>query len=941
MLSHFHPSGTIELTEKFAMASFRAALIVSLLWITASAAASGADPGTALPVPNIPFTKTVLPNGLTLIVHEDHKAPIVAVNLWYHVGSKNEPPGRTGFAHLFEHLMFGATGGSQQGWFERLEAVGASDINGTTNEDRTNFFETVPTSALDMTLAMEATRMGHLLDHFDEKLLTTQRGVVQNEKRQGENQPYAVSDDIITKSIWPVGHPYSHTVIGDMADLDAAKVQDVKEWFSKYYGPSNAVLVIAGDITPGQAAEKARQYFGAIPSGPPLDRQKEWVAKRTGMQRAAVQDHVSQSRLYLEWNAPPGGSADADMLDLQMDVLANGKSSRLYKRLVYVDQIATNVTAFYESHEIGSIVDIELTAKAGVSLRRIETVFYQELKRLLRDGPTAAELDHSKTRRVARLVQTLERVGGFGGKSDILARSQTFFDDPGAWKLSLERVLAAKPQDVMEAARRWMNDGSFALEVTPFPAYAHAAGSDAATDIPAAGPPSAPKFPGVRSTTLSNGLKVVVAERHDAPLIVFNVVLDEGRASDPANLPGLANLEANALLDGTASLDALAFDDRRSELGLVLTARADTDFSLIQMTGLASRLDPSLDLLADVLMHPAFRDADVERRKALTISGIRQQKDNPVNAALRIGPTLVYGPASPYGLLATEASIAKITAGDLKQHQRLWVQPRGATMIVVGDTTLEAIKPKLEARFGAWHPADAVPKKLVDVKAPDASSVDTIYLIDKPGAQQSVVAAAIIAPPKSSTDAIPIEAMVTMLGGAFTSRLNLNLREDKHWAYGAFAFNQARRGPSLLSVLAPVQSDKTVESLAEVKRELSDVTAARPLSKRELELAQHGLTLSLPGRWETDAGVAASLTDIAAYNLPADYYDNYSQRVGALSEADVNRAAQTVIRPAGFLWLVIGDQTKLRPQLEALGLKVKSIDADGMPANGDAAPAGH
>jgi zinc protease len=360
------------------------ALALAATAVLATAAANAAAPAkphavsialAPLPLPDITYTKFVLANGLTLIVHEDHKAPIVAVNLWYHVGSKNEPPGRTGFAHLFEHLMFGATGGNQKAWFERLEGVGATGVNGTTNEDRTNFFETVPKSALDMALAMEAGRMGHLLDNFDEKLLTTQRGVVQNEKRQGDNEPYAVAEDIITKSIWPAGHPYSHTVIGEMTDLDAAKVEDVKEWFSQYYGPSNAVLVLAGDVTATEAKDKVQQYFGAIGAGPPVSRQKEWIAKRTGVQRATAQDHVPQSRLYVEWNAPAAGTADADMLDLLTGVLANGKSSRLYERLVYKDQIATNVAAAVDFHEIGSVIDIELTAKAGVPLEKVEAAF--------------------------------------------------------------------------------------------------------------------------------------------------------------------------------------------------------------------------------------------------------------------------------------------------------------------------------------------------------------------------------------------------------------------------------------------------------------------------------------------------------------------------------------------------------------------------------------
>ena len=905
---------------------------------TAGGAAAAAKPRAAaaelapLPLPDIIFTKFVMPNGLTLIVHEDHKAPIVAVNLWYHVGSKNEPPGRTGFAHLFEHLMFGATGGNQKAWFERLEGVGATGVNGTTNEDRTNFFETVPKSALDMALAMEAGRMGHLLDNFDEKLLTTQRGVVQNEKRQGDNEPYAISEDIITKSIWPAGHPYSHTVIGEMADLDAAKVEDVKEWFSQYYGPSNAVLVLAGDITAAEAKDKVQQYFGTIGSGPPVSRQKEWIAKRSGSQRATAQDHVPQARLYVEWNAPPAGTADADMLDLFTGVLANGKSSRLYERLVYKDQIATNVAAAVEAHEIGSVIDVELTAKAGVPIEKVEAAFNQELKRLLMNGATADEIERNKTRIIARSIRQLERVGGFGGKSDFLARSETLFGDPGAWKSSLARIRAAKPDEVSAAGRRWMADGSFSLEITPFPDFARGS-SPKAPEIPAPGTPIPAQFPATKTATLSNGMKVIVAERHDAPLIIFNLVLDEGRSSDPANLPGVASLEANSLMDGTVSMDALGLDDRRAALGMAIAARADDDYTSVSMSVLSTRLDPSLDLFADVLLHPAFRDADVARRKSLEVAAIRQVKNDPLGGALRVASLLAYGADHPYGRLTTESGIGKITAEDLKRHHEQWVQPGNSTLIIVGDTTLQAIVPKLEAHLGSWHAKGAPAKSGVRDVPALSPGANEVYLINKPGAQQSVIVASLLAPPQSSPDDIAIQAMTTALGGAFTSRLNLNLREDKHWSYGAFAFDQTRVGPSLFTALAPVQTDKTRESFAEVRREMNDITGSRPINAGELVLSQQNLTLRLTGQWETNQGVAGSLAEIVGGKLPLDYFDTYPKRVNALTEADMKRVAQAVIKPDRIVWMVTGDQAKVAAPLEALGLKIKLIDADGVPVS--------
>ncbi|HXE82447.1 MAG TPA: pitrilysin family protein, partial [Gemmatimonadales bacterium] len=289
----------------------------------------------------IPYQKFVLKNGLTLLVHEDHKAPIVAVNIWYHVGSKNERPGRTGFAHLFEHLMFNGSEHFNTDYFQALEPLGATDLNGTTNEDRTNYFQNVPTSALDVVLWMESDRMGHLVGVIDQGRLDEQRGVVQNEKRQGENEPYGKVDLLMTEGTYPAGHPYSWSVIGSMEDLNAAKLDDVKEWFKTYYGPNNAVIVLAGDITPDVARQKVEQYFGDIPAGPPIAKQDTWIARRSGTHREVMQDRVPQGRIYKEWNIPEFGSADADYLDMVTDVLAQGKTSRLYKRLVYDAQIAT------------------------------------------------------------------------------------------------------------------------------------------------------------------------------------------------------------------------------------------------------------------------------------------------------------------------------------------------------------------------------------------------------------------------------------------------------------------------------------------------------------------------------------------------------------------------------------------------------------------------
>ena len=906
------------------------AAVLQPAWASAAApAAPAATVAAPLPSLDIPATVIRLSNGLTVIVHEDHKAPIVAVNIWYHVGSMNEPEGRTGFAHLFEHLMFGGKNGDQRGWFEKMEAVGATDLNGTTNEDRTNFFETVPVNALDMTLYLEAQRMGHLLDGFNEGLLTTQRGVVQNEKRQFENQPYTVSEEIIAKTVWPAAHPYSHTVIGEMTDLDAAKVGDVKDWFSRYYGPSNAVVVLAGDITPAEARTKVEQAFGAIPPGPPVRRQKVWVAKRTGRQFAAVQDRVAQPRLYKVWNTPGWGTADADRLELLGDVLDTGKNSRLYRRLVIADQLATTVQVGLDLREIAGAFVVEVTAKPGVALERIEAVVDEELARLLRDGPTAEELERVRTNRIAGRVRAAERIGGFGGKSDVLAASWSFGDDPQAWKASFERVRTATPAAVTAAGRAWLSDGAFALYVTPFPDLAPKTVAGAAASEPVPGPGKAAAFPAFRRAALKNGLKVVVVERHDLPTVDLTLVMDAGLASDAAARPGSAALTAALLSDGTAALDAPAFSDRLLALGARFSASTSRDSTYASMSALSARLDPALDLFADAVRRPAFRPEDVAREKALRVAAIQQAKRNPMQLASRLEPALVYGSRHAYGSLATEADVAALTPDALRAYHAAWIQPAGATLIVVGDTTLAALMPRLEARFGDWVPTHPPPKAIGPVEAPRSR---VVYLIDKPGALQTVIAAGLPAPPRSNPDDIAIEAMNTSVGGAFTSRLNMNLREDKHWSYGAFSQVGAGRGPSLFLAMAPVQTDKTAESFAEFRRELTEINAARPLGREELTLAQGNLTRSLPGLWETSAGVTASLRDIAAFGLPDDYYATYAGRVDRLTTADVGRAAKTVVRPDEVTWLVVGDRDKVEPGLKSLGLEIRRLDADGKPA---------
>jgi zinc protease len=882
---------------------------------------------------DIPFHRFVLPNGLTLIVHEDHKAPIVAVNVWYHVGSKNERPGRTGFAHLFEHLMFNGTENFDKDFFGPLEQAGATDMNGTTNEDRTNYFENVPTNALDLVLWMESDRMGHLTGAISQPKLDEQRGVVQNEKRQGENEPYGKVWDFLTPKLYPPNHPYSWMTIGSMEDLDSARLPDVKDWFATYYGAANAVVVVAGDIDVQTAKQKVEQYFGDIPGGPPVARQQAWIAKRTGSQRGVMQDRVPQARVYKVWNVPGWGTPEADYLSLLSDVLSSGKSSRLYKRLVYDDQTATDVSAYVDMREIGGLFVVEATARPGVDLARVEKAVDEELRRLLTGGATAAELSRVKTQYRAGFIRGVERIGGFGGKSDVLAQGEVFAGRPDFYKVRLNRVRQATITQLSSAARQWLTDGVYTLEVRPYPQFQTASAGADRSKLPAPGTPPEAKFPELERATLSNGLKVVLARRPSIPQVRFDLVLDAGFAADKSAIPGTASMTLAMMDEGTTRRNAIQISDELAQLGANLSTGSRLDVSSVSLEALKENLDPSLAVYADVVLHPSFPRQDFERLKKQRLAQIQQEKADPVGLALRVFPGLLYGEghayANPWTGSGTEESTSRLKREDLIRFHDTWFKPNHATMVVVGATTMEEIRPRLERLFAGWKPGDVPAKSIATV---EQQPRPVVYLMDRPGSLQSVIIAGNLAPPKANPNEVAIQTMNGVLGSDFSSRVNMNLREDKHWAYGAYTFFRDARGQRPFIAYAPVQTDKTKEAVVELDKELRGIVKDRPIEPAELSRAQASLTLTLPGSWETMGALSGAITDLLSYGLDDRYYDTFAQKVRSQTVQSLTRVAADVVHPDQLIWVVVGDRSKIEPGIRDLKLgEIRLIDSNGKP----------
>jgi zinc protease len=928
----------------------RAALLVAATFLTPPALAAPA-PAQSVPIPTlvsrvaIPHTLFKLKNGLTVIVHEDHKAPVASVVVWYNVGSKDEPKGETGFAHLFEHLMFNGSENLPGDYFTYLQQVGATDYNGTTGNDRTNYFETVPAAALDRAMFMESDRMGHLLGAVTQGVLDNQRAVVQNEKRQGDSRPGGLVQYALFENLFPPSHPYHHTVIGSMTDLDAASLGDVKQWFRDKYGPNNAVVVVAGDVRPAQVKALAEKYFGAIPAGPVNHPATAPVPVLAAPKSVAMKDNVATTIIQRYWAVPGLLNRQLAALDIGASVLGGLASSRLDRIMVRDEGIAVAVSSNLTALQRAGIFNVTAYVKPGVDPAKVAKRLDEVLADYIAKGPTSDEVERAVMSEVAGRIRGLEQVGGFSGKGQTLAEGQTYAHDSDFYKKTLASYAAITPAAVRTAMQQWLRRPSLTVTLSPGErdAYAEAKavepvkpGADKSAgavkgnrEIPPIGQLAALDFPAITHARLSNGIGVDYVQRTAVPLTQVALAFDAGSAADSPAARGLAAMTMSLLDEGTSTLTSQQFAETEERLGADVNTGNGADRSYVMLNALSPNLAPALDLMISTVKDAAFRPADVERIRAQTLTGIAQTQKDPTRVARRLLPLVLYGPSHPYGGPAggDPKAIEKISRADLLAFRQRWLRPDDAKIYIVSDRTLAEVRPLLEARFGNWTPPAVAKGVKAFTAPPPRPTAPKILLVDRKGAPQSSIVGGQLLPIDPRGDIIPFDTANDVLGGTFLSRLNMDLREEKGWSYGVSGDEDVMLHAVPYTISAPVQADRTGDALAELNRQLTEFVTTRGVTEEELTRTVANSINQLPGEFETSGSVLGALMNIDMLNRPDNYYETLAPEYRAMTTATLDHAARSALDPKGFTWIVVGDAAKVRPQLDKLGMPVEVVEA--------------
>ena len=938
-----------HLTRAFGRAPLAFALLLTLAVAAGSVAPAWA--GVKPPSVKLDYEKYTLPNGLEVILREDHRLPMVAVNTWYHVGPANETVGRTGFAHLFEHMMFQSSGhvGEDEIW-KYLEGAGASFINGTTDFDRTNYMEDVPSNQLELALWLESDRMGFLLDRITPSSLANQQDVVRNERRQSvENAPYQLVEEEMWHNIFPKGHPYYAVVIGSHEDIQAAKLEDVKDFFRRYYCPNNASLVIVGDIDKAVTKKLVEKYYGSLPRGENVPPITATTPPITSERRLTVPDKITLKRVYMAWITPSifkPGDADAGVT---AQILGGGKASRLYKSLVYDKRLCQDVSVSQQSLTLGSVFQITATVKPDKTPEEVEKAIDEELAAFTANGPTADEIAATQNSVYSGTISSLESFGGFSGVADRLNQYNQHLKDPGFLNKDLARFAAVTPETSKKFAVDYLKKDARVVvyavpgdkKLPPDPTAPPKPEAETASveskepwrnTAPAAGPAPKAQLPSAKRLELSNGMALYVVEAHHLPVVAANLVLRSGSAADPSDFPGLAGFTAAMLDEGTAKRDALQIANEVYALGATLNTGTQTDGSNASVKALKQNAGAAMSILSDVVLNPSFPDKEVERIRNDRVTALLQQRDQPWPTALRVMNACLFGPGHPYGhtALGTEEALKKMTRADLVKLYQSTFSPKNAALIMVGDVSEAEARKLAQDAFGSWK-GSATPASM---PAAGATIASRAVIVDKPGSNQTMLLAGQMGVKRSDPDYEKLDVMNTVLGGLFSSRINLNLREDKGYSYGAFSFIGQNRGVGPLMAGAAVRGDVTGPSIEEVLKEVTKIRDGG-VTAEELRMAKDSIVRSLPANFETTGSTAGTMASIYLFDLPLDYYQTLPARIEAITTNEVLDVAKKHLVPERMVVVAVGDRSKIESQISKLNLGTIAFrDADGKEVTG-------
>lgn len=881
--------------------------LLALAMIAASAAAQ-----------DVKVEKYKLANGMTVILREDHTLPIATINTWFGVGSKDEPDRRSGFAHLFEHLMFMGTKRVPNGQFDKLMEGGGGNNNASTAEDRTNYYSVGPSNLLPTLLWLDADRLEALGKNIDQNKLNLQRDVVKNERRERtENTPYGSAYEMINGLMFPKGHPYDHSTIGSMLDLDAASVQDVQDFFATYYVPNNASLVVAGDFDPKVIKPLIERLFGTLPrQNDPVHRFAA-PPKIEGARRITLTDKVQFPKTIMVWHSPAAYKPGDAEMQLAGAVLSDGLTSRLYQRLVVQDKLATDVSAFQEGRLLGSLFYIDATAAEGVSQDKLEQAIDDEVARLRKEGPRQDELNRS----VAKIQFGLESgLQSIQNVADKLNEYEFYIGEPNSFAHVLDTYRKATPAAVRDVVRRTLDpDARLIMRVVPQP-EADQGGPNPRDQRPT-DPTEKPFTPPAPSVfTLSNGVKVEYWNRPELPLMAVNTMFRGGAGLDPQAKLGRAHLAASMLDEGAGSRDAKSFQNALDALGATFGAGADVLSTNASLSVLSSNFDQAMALYGDALLRPRFDPTEFARVQRVTAAGLEQENDDPVSVGRKVVAREYFGAEHPYGRPAagTPQTVRGLSVADLKEEHAQVFQPQNATIFVAGSLPEAQVRATLEKTFAGWKKGSTAPIAFPATPAPANQSL-RVVLVDRPGAPQTVVRFLMPAPAYSSPNRQALASIGTILGGSFTSRLNQNIREKNGYAYGAgssFSF-----GPTIGTLMASsnVRTDVTgpavKEFLGEFKRlqggDVSDEEAGKAASTRRADIV--AALGTLPGL----LGVAQG------YELNGRPFTELStdiQTLSRLTARDLNALASGAIPLDKGVIVLVGDKATILKQLEGLGL---------------------